>query len=372
MHVYNVDKSLQEFEAYSGELFPGIDIVELDSSTFKSRKYNFLPGKRIAVVHCYFILCKALNLSAFDLVIVMSKEWIHFHNYEGLLKEHFSNNNIIFITGDSAHSTKSWFDDTGNENNFDFTNHFSVPWMLMEVVPTPYTFKQYDYSIPRLKKFDALLGGVRAHRQFVFDKIKSTGLLDNFFVNLTKCITWEKIYRSPELSKYEPSNMKDLIKDASAFNSYLISYNKFKGRASNIVPWDIYRQSNYSIVAETIESDFYYFKGQFFPTEKTAKPLFAKRLFIVFSTPRFLQGLHRLGFRTFDGIIDESYDLIDDDQDRWQAAWDQVQYLIDRPATDIYNKITAILEHNHQHIKNREFFISPLRTFLINKINQLN
>jgi hypothetical protein len=43
-------------------------------------------------------------------------------------------------------------------------------------------------------------------------------------------------------------------------------------------------------------------------TEKTAKPIWAKRLFVMFGTPGFLKKLHELGFKTFDHVIDESYD----------------------------------------------------------------
>jgi len=69
-------------------------------------------------------------------------------------------------------------------------------------------------------------------------------------------------------------------------------------------------------------------------------------LFIVFCGYHYLYNLRKLGFKTFDGIIDESYDNIQDTDERFSAALAQMQYLIDQPQEAILEKIRPITEHN--------------------------
>jgi hypothetical protein len=102
-----------------------------------------------------------------------------------------------------------------------------------------------------------------------------------------------------------------------------------------------------------------------FFSEKTAKVLIARRLFVAFTGYKFLQNLRELGFRTFDGIIDESYDLIWNDTDRYASAFEQVKYLCNVPQSEIIPKIRDIVDHNHNMIMNTDwtkFVTDQIRT----------
>jgi hypothetical protein len=81
----------------------------------------------------------------------------------------------------------------------------------------------------------------------------------------------------------------------------------------------------------------------------------ARRLFVVFSGWKFLHNLRQLGFRTFDGIIDESYDLIEDTNERFSQAFDQVKFLCSQPQEEILKLIEPILEHNYNIIRLTNF-----------------
>ena len=115
---------------------------------------------------------------------------------------------------------------------------------------------------------------------------------------------------------------------------------------AEIIPTNIYNQSNYSIIAETNPSSTVF---SFF-SEKTFKPILCKRLFIAVTNRYYLRSLRELGFKTFDGIIDESYDLIEDDQLRWTTAMKQLEWLYEQDTVDIINKIHVILEYNFHHL----------------------
>jgi hypothetical protein len=110
---------------------------------------------------------------------------------------------------------------------------------------------------------------------------------------------------------------------------------------SFVLPLSIYNQTAYSIISETkYDKDYTFF------TEKTLKPILAKRLFVAFCGPYFLKNLKKRGFKTFDGIIDESYDLVEDDQTRWKMAAEQVKWLMSQDQLYILNKIEDIVQHN--------------------------
>jgi len=111
------------------------------------------------------------------------------------------------------------------------------------------------------------------------------------------------------------------------------------------MPVSIY-YSNYNIelVVETTTKAHYV-------TEKTIKPISARMPFLCVSSPSYLGYLHKLGFKTFSDVFDESYDEIVDDQLRMQAIVDILSSLIE--SGDIYNLYDAtkeILMYNEDHL----------------------
>ena len=116
---------------------------------------------------------------------------------------------------------------------------------------------------------------------------------------------------------------------------------------SQIIPVDIYNRTCYSLVAETEINNRY----SFF-TEKIIKPMLARRLFVVAAGQYYLRNLRSLGFRTFDGIVDETYDVIEDVDTRITAvccAADAVDQISD-PAL-----LKEITEHNYQHLMSTDW-----------------
>jgi len=198
--------------------------------------------------------------------------------------------------------------------------------------------------------FDALLGFPKSHREFVYKKIQDYGA-DKFFVR----------YQQPKQSlehvltnnSWHWPNGATVVPETNQMqwgSGAQIQFSGITTNISNIVPIDIYNNTCYSIITETsITSDYV------FLTEKTAKPLVAKRLFVMFAGPGYLAHLRRLGFQTFSDVIDESYDLEPDNTTRWQMAFDQVEYLCSRPQQMILEKIRPVLEHNYNLFASRDW-----------------
>lgn len=186
--------------------------------------------------------------------------------------------------------------------------------------------------------FDALLGMRKLHRDFVYNKIIET-CQDSVFLN------YQQTPKSLSEANFVWPDGAVVIEQTNQqkwYSGNSIQYRDMITSASNIVPIDIYNQTCYSIVTETyITPDFV------FLSEKTAKPLISKRLFVMFAGPGYLAHLRSLGFRTFDSVIDEGYDLELDDQSRWSRAFEQVQYLCSLPQQQILDKIQPIVEHNY-------------------------
>jgi hypothetical protein len=72
-----------------------------------------------------------------------------------------------------------------------------------------------------------------------------------------------------------------------------------------------------------------------------------------------MHNLRALGFKTFDGVIDESYDLIKDNNERYTAAFDQVIWLCKQDQDSIYDKIKSIVDHNYQLLMTRDWTTWP-------------
>jgi hypothetical protein len=112
---------------------------------------------------------------------------------------------------------------------------------------------------------------------------------------------------------------------------------------SQVVPISIYNLTAYTLVTETNgvnEFNFY--------TEKIVKPILARRLFVVIAGRHYLRNLRAMGFRTFDGIIDESYDEVSDDYERYRQAMTQTEWLCHQPQRPVLNRIAEITQHNYQ------------------------
>ena len=98
--------------------------------------------------------------------------------------------------------------------------------------------------------------------------------------------------------------------------------------------------------------------GGVFLTEKTFKPIKHGQLFFVAGAAGSLQALRDLGYRTFDNVLDTTYDRIEDNTKRWQRLCDAIQQAQHRIA-DRFESARADILHNQQ-------------LFLSNKADRLN
>lgn len=93
-------------------------------------------------------------------------------------------------------------------------------------------------------------------------------------------------------------------------------------------------------------------------TEKVFKPMVMRQPFIVVGPPGSLQMLRDYGFRTFDGLWDESYDKEQDPDRRMEMVIDIVKHIsnLNEAAFDrIMDRAQSAIQHNHTRFFSHAF-----------------
>jgi len=191
------------------------------------------------------------------------------------------------------------------------------------------------------KKWDLLLGERSDNKDLLHSLINQHGVLEHTFLTYFGKDTtkghWGKDVIRPK--KHTAETLGPL---ANRFNTQI--------RCSDLIDPEIYNQTHYTAMIETtIHNDFAMF------SEKEAKPIVAKRPFIIFGACRQLQAFRSLGFKTFDGVIDESYDLIEYKEERWQKALGSMMALTEKDPKEVYRQLENVLTHNKNHFENTEW-----------------
>lgn len=216
---------------------------------------------------------------------------------------------------------------------------------------------RHDYDVKQYR-FDALLGVKRDTKEAVYQRWRNSAvqssILLTYHKNDARTGIWEVPYTATAV---EWPDREEL--DESCLTTTLWSYMPMgddpayvhRVGTQNIIPTSIYNSCWYSIIAEGFSDS----RGTRL-TEKTAKCLVSQRLFVMFGAPHDLRRLRTLGFRTFDGIIDESYDSIEDYEQRWTKAWQQVEYLCAQDPVKIQAATREIRQHNQRVFLETDWF----------------
>jgi len=105
----------------------------------------------------------------------------------------------------------------------------------------------------------------------------------------------------------------------------------------------IYDESSVSVVCETHETN-----NSLFVTEKTYRPIINRHPFVARASFPLLQYLRAIGFITFDKLIDEKYDNINDIDTAYADVLVQTAKNLLDQTTKNADKIQEIVDHNHE------------------------
>ena len=105
----------------------------------------------------------------------------------------------------------------------------------------------------------------------------------------------------------------------------------------------------FDIVTETSFED----TDKVFFTEKIVRPIVNLHPFIVISSGGFLKELKTLGFKTYDGLFDESYDEIIDKWERFDFIINEIDRILSKSQEEIkelYQKYLDVCIYNRNHL----------------------
>lgn len=233
-------------------------------------------------------------------------------------------------------------------------------------------------------KFLFLNGRARPHRKYLYERLKRTGALEQSLWTMLDSVpcVWKNytlrengvnvmatstpLQRLPD--RYEVSQYRDPKFESNVPGRTFLKHDLFKQEWGEIYLEPApYIDTYFSLVTETVcgESDYS------FRTEKIAKPLAIGHPFIVAANRGFYRDLKNLGFRTFDHVIDESFDLIDNAQERVDRI---VQLVTDLSRQDLSQFLEACQDnckYNQQHLaefsrQHKQQFPQRFSSFLLN------
>lgn len=232
---------------------------------------------------------------------------------------------------------------TPGQHNFGMQHYPWITWQhwfqdAVDVYNHPSMQEYINYFDPRKIKpqlFDVLLGGERPYRTLLHDWIEE----DTFLASQT-VMAYRGINTARPDMIYEPEMILTVPVTHAGVGCQLRDVSTCFGI---FPPVSVYQQTAYSVITETNAQHNYIFF-----TEKTARVMACRRLFIALSSYRYLHYLRESGFKTFGHIINESYDLEVDDVRRWRMAFEQMQQLAKMDQDWVLEQIQPVVEHNLQ------------------------
>ena len=204
-----------------------------------------------------------------------------------------------------------------------------------------------DYKKKNLKNislYDCTNLRPRHQRVLNFLHLTNANLISDGKISIGDKKDWPK-FSIQYLKKHNlPAN---IVKEATApltINHSRMSDSEYHVYITRILN-DVYQDTWVSLITE---SSYFDYEHSVFISEKTFKPIACMQPFIIVGSKHTLKYLKQLGYRTFDGFIDESYDDCDDN-DRFAAIIKSLEKI-----KQIEDKISwlasmrEILEHNHK------------------------
>jgi hypothetical protein len=123
---------------------------------------------------------------------------------------------------------------------------------------------------------------------------------------------------------------------------------------------DDYVSTGIEIVLETLFDD-----DRWHLTEKSLRPIACGKPFVLMATPGSLQYLRQYGFKTFGGLIDETYDNIQNPKQRLQAVIAEMKRISVLPVqqkTKLFSDLDSIAKFN-KHLFFTSFFDSLVNEY---------
>jgi hypothetical protein len=329
-------------------------------------------------------------------VYIMCREQVNNYNYE--IQELARTGQITVILDNAAEGSETlvtWCFIKGLINLIEEGRILLIGGGDMD--PAKWSYMSYEYFLPKIFDFDEnvaagasideyfaitdkpykflfLNGRMRSHRKYLLERFQANGLLDqSLWTNLDtdlRLITtlpqerWQNfndinviklqfdqngtdvMERPIDLhflpKEYETPEFRNNIDHVPAAGTVKFDlFNNTWGDA--VVDGAAYRDTYFSLVTETVFNYPYSFR-----TEKIWKPIAVGHPFIAVANQGFYRDIRNLGFQTFGHVIDESFDAIDNSQDRIERIAKLVEDLCRQDLASFYKECYNVCKYNQE------------------------
>jgi hypothetical protein len=217
-------------------------------------------------------------------------------------------------------------------------------------------------------KFLFLNGRMRDHRKYLLVKLQELGLLEqSLWTNLDaslgvgsmQLLDINNTLDSQYINTSIPVHYLPVEYEVDRYQSKLSTpidtisgrlegkFNLFNHEWGEIyLNTRAYLDTYFSLVTETVFDHPYSFR-----TEKIWKPIAIGHPFIVASNRGYYRDLQNLGFQTFGHLIDESFDSIDNNQDRINRIIEVVKDLCQQDLASFIKECYNVCKYNQQLIE---------------------
>ena len=235
--------------------------------------------------------------------------------------------------------------------------------------------KQYQAqsSMNRARKFLFLNGRTRTHRKYLLERFQANGLLDQaIWTNLDPrtCVGFRYLdwYQHEDINQPQHQPSPDYVQRPFPVQVLPPEYevDRYRKQSTTTAPessedlyvkrhlfdreWgEVYLEAQpyvdtyFSLVTETT---FDYTCS--FRTEKIWKPIGIGHPWIAVANAGYYKDMHNLGFKTFGHLIDESFDSIENPQDRCARIGEVVEDLCSQDLDAFIVAAKSACDHNQQ------------------------
>jgi hypothetical protein len=329
-------------------------------------------------------------------VYVMCREQVNNYNYE--IQELARTGQITVVLDNAAEGSETlvtWCFIKGLLNLIEEGRILLIGGGDMD--PAKWPYMSYEYFLPKIFDFDEnvaaganideyfsitdkpykflfLNGRMRSHRKYLLERFQANGLLNqSLWTNLDtdlRLITtlpqerWQNfndinviklrfeqagidaMERPIDLhflpKEYEMPEFRNNIDHLPATGT--VKFNLFNNTWGDaVVDSAAYRDTYFSLVTETVFNYPYSFR-----TEKIWKPIAVGHPFIAVANRGFYRDIRNLGFQTFGHVVDESFDLLDNSQDRIERIAQVVEDLCQHDLASFYKECYNVCKYNQE------------------------
>lgn len=217
----------------------------------------------------------------------------------------------------------------------------------------------YNYNVQQMTRLDEIYnkktkpykflflnGRARPHRKYLWQQFYLKKLLDAALWTMLEGNSITQLPKQYEVEQYQHRRIATVSGQLIKHEMFDNTWGEIYARA------DPYIDTYFSVVTETVVDYPHSFR-----TEKIAKPLLLGHPWIAAANRGFYRDIRSLGFRTFENVIDEGFDLIDNTQDRLNRIVEVVDDLCRQDLASFLDSCYNVCKYNQQHLQEYRIYL---------------